>query len=497
MQQNNYRKLCGICLAVILMLLSGTGTASAQSPAQIPIGEDGSLAEEFSSHLPLLVLRMSDDNIETDGGNVMISLYHGEMNSPFVIADQNYEASLQVVKSFYPAVREKPDYQISLGESESLLEMQESSDWILSGSMLDKSLIRNYLAYTLARQAGIPAPQVQFCELIIEQGQEMKYMGVYLLAGNNGRAEMAGSSDKAILQRYLYRPESDLLLTAGLQKKYPPGYFALPYGRISDGQLQDITVLVDRIEETLYTTNHLEFLNYTKYIDENSFADYFLINEFMGNYSEGYQAMYTYTGTGGMLQAGPLGSFETAVDNEAFRPSDIWNIQFHETPWFDRISYSYRFWEKVNNRYHKLRETVLSERNVDNIIDEAITLLGVAAERDWHRWNHIYQSDKFAMADYTGRTVISEEEAAKIPYYDPQRDSKPRIRQAETLQQEIIRLKYFLHEHGGYLNSAFPEMMKQKGLVQPADDYVMNSWVFLGFIVLLSGSILFARWRNQ
>ena len=61
--------------------------------------------------------------------------------------------------------------------SVTLLGLPKENDWILYAPYTDKSLVRNVLAYTLARRLGRYATRLKWCELVLN-GQ---YAGVYLL----------------------------------------------------------------------------------------------------------------------------------------------------------------------------------------------------------------------------------------------------------------------------------------------------------------------------
>ena len=59
----------------------------------------------------------------------------------------------------------------------SLLGMPEESDWVLYAPYSDKSLMRNVLAYQIARSMGRYATRTRFCEVILND----EYWGVYVL----------------------------------------------------------------------------------------------------------------------------------------------------------------------------------------------------------------------------------------------------------------------------------------------------------------------------
>jgi hypothetical protein len=84
--------------------------------------------------------------------------------------------------------RIKIDYELEIAP-EDLPEMGDAvwdapvyGQWYLLGGMYDKSLLRNYLALTLANEMGSAGYLVQYCELFTEIDGKMQYQGVYLIA---------------------------------------------------------------------------------------------------------------------------------------------------------------------------------------------------------------------------------------------------------------------------------------------------------------------------
>ena len=92
---------------------------------------------------------------------------------------QLYDGALEHIKmrgnasTAYP----KKNYQIKLDQSTDLFGMGKAKKWILTGNWLDKSLIRNEMTYDLAEFIGMPyTPQRQQAELFINH----EYFGLYL-----------------------------------------------------------------------------------------------------------------------------------------------------------------------------------------------------------------------------------------------------------------------------------------------------------------------------
>lgn len=58
----------------------------------------------------------------------------------------------------------------------SLAGMSKESEWVLHGPFLDRTLVRNYLSYNIAGEIMTYAPNVRYCELVVDH----QYCGLYL-----------------------------------------------------------------------------------------------------------------------------------------------------------------------------------------------------------------------------------------------------------------------------------------------------------------------------
>ena len=64
-----------------------------------------------------------------------------------------------------------------LNNNQPVMGMGAHHDWVLHGPILDKTLIRNYLCYNLAGELMDYAPNVRFCEAVINGA----YSGLYVM----------------------------------------------------------------------------------------------------------------------------------------------------------------------------------------------------------------------------------------------------------------------------------------------------------------------------
>ncbi|HJM94959.1 MAG TPA: CotH kinase family protein, partial [Candidatus Marinimicrobia bacterium] len=73
----------------------------------------------------------------------------------------------------------------------SILGMPEENDWILHAPYSDKSLIRNFLAYELARDMGRYASRTRFCELVINGDYKGLYIFMEKTKRDNNRVDIS------------------------------------------------------------------------------------------------------------------------------------------------------------------------------------------------------------------------------------------------------------------------------------------------------------------
>ena len=86
--------------------------------------------------------------------------------------------------------------------------MDAHHEWVLYGPWLDKTAIRNYMFYNLAGEMMSYAPNVRFCEVILNNGE---YEGLYVMTemitgGKDGaRLGLRVNAKRSTFSGYLLR----------------------------------------------------------------------------------------------------------------------------------------------------------------------------------------------------------------------------------------------------------------------------------------------------
>ncbi len=300
----------------------------------------------------------------------------------------------------------------------SLFGMPKESDWILYAPYTDKTLMRNFLAYTMSRELGHWAARCMYVEVIINGD----YRGVYVFMekikrvnGRLGTTKMAATdiSGDAVTGGYIIKidkkdPDDDGWWSnypAANSAKVPAIEFLYEYPKaedIAEAQKQYIKNYVDSFETAL---NGKDFqdpgMGFRKFADEISFIDYFLVNEISRNI-DGYR-LSTFLfkdrqSKGGKLNAGPVWDYDLAFRNAEYCsgssisgwayqfnnvcPGDFWQIPF----WWDRLIKDSNFVKNLRTRWFEKRTSSLSETRLVQLIDSINTLVSEAQQRHFTRW---------------------------------------------------------------------------------------------------------------
>lgn len=301
-----------------------------------------------------------------------------------------------------------------------LLGMPSESDWILFAPYNDKSLMRDALAYRLGRAMGRYAPRTRFCELVLNGS----YQGIYVLMEKIKRDKNRVDINKLnpdenegnnLTGGYILKiDKSSGNSGEGWQSLIQPTprtgnqqisfQFETPnYNVVTSQQRQYIKTYVTQFENALTSVTFQDPAEgYQKFIDVDSFVDFYLMQELTKNV-DGYRlSTFLYKerdSDGGKLFMGPLWDFNLGFGNadyctkgnpEGFVldfnntcPQDFWLIPF----WWKRLLEDATFRGKVADRWASLRESVFSQPYIHNYIDSVAGVLNVEArQRNFNAW---------------------------------------------------------------------------------------------------------------
>ena len=283
-----------------------------------------------------------------------------------------------------------------------ILGMANDNEWVLHGPYLDKTLMRNYMAYNLAGMIMGYAPNVRYCELYVNN----EYQGLYLLTESISRSKNRVNISKydsrisdfgyivcvdenegdikeiSTFSEYTHILENDTRLKIVYPSK----------GMITDEVKDYIKSDFSKFEKSLYSYDFNDpKKGYKNYIDVDSFVDYYIFQEFMEINDTGYRSTYLYKEKGGKIVMGPVWDYNNSLNNY-FTELDSEKMQYTDRLWYSQLLKDEDFVNRVVNRYRELRKTVLSENYLLSYIDNVREYLGDAIDRNYEIWGFSFES---------------------------------------------------------------------------------------------------------
>lgn len=380
----------------------------------------------ISSNLPVVLINTNGQTI-VDEPKIMADMgiiYNGpgirnNLSDPF----NHYNGKIGIeIRGQSSQMFPMKSYSVDLwdasgnGISRSLLGLPSESDWVLYAPYTDKTLMRNFLAYTMSREMGHWASNCRYVEVVLNGD----YKGIYVLMEKIKRG-----SNRVNITRINNTDISGDPLTGGYifsLDKEPDGWFssyATPYSPVNakrqfsyvypkpenivPAQKDYIKAIVDSFENALMAANYRDKINgVRKFADISSFVDYLIVNEVSRNV-DGYRLSSYFhkdrNSKNPKIKAGPVWDYDLAFRNADYcKGSEVagWAYQFNSVCpndgaglipfWWDRFVQDTAFKAELRCRWKQLRQTSLSDLRLNTLIDSVANLTAEARQRHFTRW---------------------------------------------------------------------------------------------------------------
>lgn len=330
-------------------------------------GKNYSVVFLASSELPSVFINVPDGGLD----RIHADKEHKEKGCSMLAVNEkgktDYDGKLDSMKgrgnSTWGMVK-KP-YNIKLESKSKLFGMEKAKAWCLIANYEDKSLVRNQVTYGLGEAIGMKeTPDCKNTDLYING----EYKGVYLITekveikknrvdiydleeateeANEGK-ELSEFAQKGFggkfsgfienRQRWFEIPNDPSDITGGylleleVADRYPneASGFVTKHGQAvvakspeyaSMAQIKYISSYWQEMENALYSEDgkNKSGKHFSEYIDTESFAKQYIIQEWSSNWDAGLTSNYFYKDIGGKLVAGPIWDFDNALMNTAGR----------------------------------------------------------------------------------------------------------------------------------------------------------------------------------
>ncbi len=284
-----------------------------------------------------------------------------------------------------------------------LLGLPADSDWALHAPWVDKSLMRNALAFELARAIGVEAPRTRYAHLLLDTGEgEVLDRGVYVLMET-----VKASPGRLDLE--LVAPDEPLgadpsggwvVKFEGTVAEPPlvPGWETLEFWEPdppTEAQSAAIEDHLEAFEAALFGPDD-PLDGAAAWIDVASWVDVWVLSELFRDQDAYTRSFYLHRDAGGPLALGPLWDFNLVAgtggyfDNTAtagWQWQHPYNVAEHG--WFERLMQDPVFAEAARERWVELRAGLLSDAAMASRIDAHAELLAAAAPANFELWPNL------------------------------------------------------------------------------------------------------------
>lgn len=216
---------------------------------------------------------------------------------------------------------DKRPYQFKLSSKAKVLGMDKAKTWLLIANRQDTSMMRNKAVYDLANAMGEWAPEGRWVDVWIDGS----YQGCYLLC----EKVQVGTNRVELEQEDGILAEADNIYYNGEEYWFTGNqsgtHFTLKDSAADDLDEQDSATLkawsgfetaLDEFEDVLYASDK-DWNIISSKIDVQSFADYYLISEWVENWDTFKSSTFCYRdGADDVLHMGPVWDYDSALNNE-------------------------------------------------------------------------------------------------------------------------------------------------------------------------------------
>ncbi len=379
-----------------------------------------------SSNLPIIVINTNGQTIPDEpkiSADMGIVFNNGNARNAITDAFNHYNGKIGIeirgqssqsfpMKSYSIELRDNN----GVSQDKSLFGLPKESDWVLYAPYTDKTLMRNFLAYTLSREIGHWAANCRFVEVVLNGD----YIGIYVfmerIKRGSGRVNIAkiATTDiagDAVTGGYIFSLDKEpngwysSFITPNSAKNVKP-QFSYVYPKIENIVIEQKEYLKKKVDSFERVLNSLQFQDpnngFRKFIDLPSFIDFSIINEVSKNV-DGYRlSSYFYKdrdSKGGKIVAGPVWDYDLAFRNANYCNGSLpggWGYDFNNVCpsdpaalvpfWWLRFQQDTAYQSALRCRWKQVRQTSISLNRINQLIDSVVTITAEARERHFVRW---------------------------------------------------------------------------------------------------------------
>ena len=280
----------------------------------------------------------------------------------------------------------KKPFQMKFDDKTEFLGMPADKKWLFLAEYSDKTMLRNKIAFEMGYLSHLDwTPQSAFAEVYINDEYNGTYNITQKVEESGNRVDLGDTGYLLEIDQFERIDEDDVYFYTDkflINIKEP----SIDLGSTEYLYIED---LINEFETVLLSDEFKEPVSgYAKYIDVDSFIDWYLISEITKNVdSKLFSSIYLNVMPGEKIKMGPLWDFDLSFGNVDYADSQyaagFW-VMYH--PWYSRLFQDPNFVDKVNNRFKYFRN---NQTAILDKIDQQADLLKWAQKENDDQWQTI------------------------------------------------------------------------------------------------------------
>ena len=261
--------------------------------------------------------------------------------------------------------------------------------WVLLANFMDRTMMRNLIAMKVSSMTSLAwTPRCRSVELVLNGVHQGNYLLIEQVRVDKNRVNIKDG----------YLLESDFHYDNEIQWMDPHGNCVqfgsgIPFGikhpdsdEITADQVQYAKDYVSQVASVIYGPDFRDpEQGYAAWIDIDSFIDYWIVFEVMGNHELGNPgSVFYHFERGGKLKAGPCWDFDWGVLSYNTSPQARTGLINRNACWYARLFEDPVFAARVRDRFNELLPQL---QTIPDYIDELEQLLDRSAQENFKLWN--------------------------------------------------------------------------------------------------------------
>ena len=285
----------------------------------------------------------------------------------------------------------KKPYTIKLDKRASVLGMPEHKRWVLLANFMDRTLMRNIVAMKVASLTSLAwTPSCKPVDVVLNGNPIGNYLLIEQVRVDENRVNI--DEKEGFLLELDFHNDNEIQWVdyhGSCWQRNDGIPFAIKYPEAEDISPQRIQAIKDYVSEVasvIYGSGYRDPVNgYAKYIDVQSFIDYWIVFEVMGNHElSNPGSVYMYCDKGGKLTAGPCWDFDWGVLSYKTSPGARTGLVNRYALWYARLFSDSNFKAAVKARFMQLLPAF---QEIPEFMEETEKMLQVSAEQNFMLWN--------------------------------------------------------------------------------------------------------------